>query len=65
MNPRVIRCGIVGVIPRVFWIEPVMANTTVDTEFFTRWMRDEGYDFFHYDQHCTGISLELASQLYG
>ena len=27
MNPRVIRCGIVGVIPRVFWIEQVMANT--------------------------------------
>ena len=22
---------------------------------FTRWMRDEGYDFFHYDQHCTNL----------
>ena len=65
MNRRVIRCAIVGVIPRVFSIEQVMANTTVDTEFFTRWMRDEGYDSFHYDQQCTGISLELASQLYG
>jgi hypothetical protein len=43
-----------------------MANTTVDTEFSIRWMRDEDYDFFHYHhQHCAGISLELASQLYG
>jgi len=22
---------------------------------FTRWMRDEGYDFFHYDQHCPNL----------
>jgi hypothetical protein len=22
---------------------------------FTRWMRDEGYDFFHYDQHCANL----------
>ena len=27
MNRHVIRCAIVGVIPRVFWIEQVMANT--------------------------------------
>src|SRR5262245_7727562 len=22
---------------------------------FTRWMRDEGYDFFHYDEHCPNL----------
>jgi hypothetical protein len=22
---------------------------------FTRWMRDEGYNFFHYDQHCPNL----------
>ena len=22
---------------------------------FTRWMRDEGYAFFHYDQHCPNL----------
>lgn len=22
---------------------------------FTRWMRDQGYDFFHYDQHCPNL----------
>jgi hypothetical protein len=22
---------------------------------FTRWMRDQGYDFFHYDQHCMNL----------
>ena len=22
---------------------------------FTRWMRDEGYDFFHYDRHCPNL----------
>jgi hypothetical protein len=22
---------------------------------FTRWMRDEGYNFFHYDQHCLNL----------
>jgi hypothetical protein len=42
-----------------------MANTTVDTDFFTRWIGGEDYDFSHYHQHCTGFSLELASQSYG
>jgi hypothetical protein len=28
-------------------------------------MRDEGYDFFHYNQQGTSISLGLVSQLYG